>query len=141
ATEKARDLVRMAVAKVRLLTPINQTYTGINKGALVVGGGVAGMTAALSLAEQGFAVSLVEKEAVLGGNARHLYYTLQGSDPQQFLAGLVEKVTGHPQIRVYTGSEVVEAGGYPGNYHSRIRTPEKEVEISHGAVVLATGAR
>ncbi|MCS5696406.1 CoB--CoM heterodisulfide reductase iron-sulfur subunit A family protein [Desulfofundulus thermocisternus] len=141
ATEKARDLVRMAVAKVRLLTPINQTYTGINKGALVVGGGVAGMTAALSLAEQGFAVSLVEKGAVLGGNARHLYYTLQGSDLQQFLAGLVEKVTGHPQIQVYTGSEVVEAGGYPGNYHSRIRTPEKEVEISHGAVVLATGAR
>jgi heterodisulfide reductase subunit A len=141
ATEKAKDLVRMAVARVRLLAPIAQTYTGINKSALVVGGGVAGMTAALSLAEQGFAVSLVEKEAVLGGNARHLYYTLQGSDPQQFLAGLVEKVTGHPQIQVYTGSEVVEAGGYPGNYHSRIRTPEKEVEINHGAVVLATGAR
>jgi heterodisulfide reductase subunit A-like polyferredoxin len=141
ATEKARDLVRMAVARVRLLAPIAQTYTGINKSALVVGGGVAGMTAALSLAEQGFAVSLVEKGAVLGGNARHLYYTLQGSDPQQFLAGLVEKVTGHPQIQVYTGSEVVEAGGYPGNYHSRIRTPEKEVEINHGAVVLATGAR
>ncbi|AEG13830.1 FAD dependent oxidoreductase [Desulfofundulus kuznetsovii DSM 6115] len=141
ATEKAKDLVRMAVAKVRLLTPITQTYTEINKGALVVGGGVAGMTTALSLAEQGFQVSLVEKERELGGNARYLYYTLQGSDPRQYLNELIDKVLNHPLIQVFTGSQVVEAGGYPGNYHSRIKTPEKELEISHGAVVLATGAR
>ncbi|HHW42493.1 MAG TPA: CoB--CoM heterodisulfide reductase iron-sulfur subunit A family protein, partial [Desulfotomaculum sp.] len=141
ATAKAKDLVRMAVARVRLLTPIGQTYTGINRSALVVGGGVAGLTAALSLAEQGYRTHLVEKEEALGGNARHLYYTLGGSDPQRYLRELTEKVTGHPLIRVYTGSTVVEAGGYPGNYHSRIKTPAGEMAVEHGAVVIATGAR
>jgi len=141
ATAKARDLVRMAVAKVRLLKPVTVTYSEIDRHALVMGGGLAGMTAAMSLAEQGFSVYLVEKSDQLGGRFRGVHYTLDGSRPVELLDELVARVEGHTQVEVLTGAEVVEAGGCPGNYRTTVQAGGKRRELTHGAVVLATGAR
>ncbi|MEW5952556.1 MAG: FAD-dependent oxidoreductase [Bacillota bacterium] len=141
ATVKAMDLIRMAVAKARLLEPIATTYTDINRQALVVGGGAAGLAAALSLAEQGFKVSLVEKSPELGGRLRDLRYSVDGSDPAVLLESLVDRVNRHPAIEVFTGSKVVEVGGYPGNYSTRVDTGGEIRVIEHGSTVIATGAR
>ncbi|MGQ9711229.1 MAG: FAD-dependent oxidoreductase [Desulfotomaculales bacterium] len=140
ATSKAKDLVRMAVTKARLLSPVITTFLDIEPLVLVVGGGAAGMTAALSVADQGFPVCLVEKEPVLGGNLRHLYYTLEGSDPQALLYDLTVRVEHHPLIRVMTGAEILGVEGYTGNFTTRIRQGDLEREVKHGAVILATGA-
>jgi len=140
ATAKAKDLVRMAVTKARLLSPVITTFLDIEPLVLVVGGGAAGMTAALSVADQGFPVCLVEKEPVLGGNLRHLYYTLEGSDPQALLYDLTVRVEHHPLITVMTGAEIVSVTGYTGNFVTRVRQGDLEREVKHGAVVLATGA-
>lgn len=140
ATAKAMDLVRMAVAKVRLLKPVKVTYSEINRQALVVGGGLAGLTASLSLAEQGFKVYLVEKAEQLGGSFKGAYYNLDGTDPVKLLQELVSQVENHPLIEVMTGSEVIEAGGYPGNYRAVVQYSGKREELTYGAVVLATGA-
>lgn len=141
ATEKAKDLIRMAVAKAALLKPVTPTYTEVNHTCLVVGGGVAGMSAALSLAEQGFEVCLVEKEQELGGRVKNIQYTLEGSDPQKELSQLIDKVNSHAKITVLTGAEIKDTGGYPGNYRTVINVNGKERELIHGAAILATGAR
>ncbi len=141
ATVKASDLVRMAVAKARLLNPVAVTFSEIDRHALVVGGGLAGMTSALSLAEQGFGVYLVEKSDQLGGRFRGVKYTLDGSEPAKLLDELVARVESHPQVEVLTVAEVVEAGGYPGNYRTTVQTGGGKRELNHGAMVLATGAR
>lgn len=140
ATAKAKELIRMAVAKVRLLKPVTLSYSDINRQALVVGGGLAGMTASLSLAEQGFNVYLVEKDEQLGGRFKGVHYTLDGTDPIKLLLELMRKVEDNPLIEVMTGSVVVEAGGYPGNYRTVVQTGGKRRELTYGAVVLATGA-
>ncbi|MBM7854802.1 heterodisulfide reductase subunit A-like polyferredoxin [Desulfohalotomaculum tongense] len=141
ATEKAKDLVRMAVAKVRLLKPVQTSTIDINRRALVVGGGVAGMTNALSLAEQGFEVSLVEKTGELGGHARHIKYTINGNNPGELVNELIEKVNAHSQIEVILNAEVSEVSGYLGNYSTKLKLSDGSTkEIEHGAVVIATGA-
>lgn len=141
ATEKAKDLVRMAVAKVRKLSPIYTTFTEVNRTALVVGGGAAGMAASFSLAEQGFEVYLVEKSSQLGGRLKDLHYTIDGKDPFVLLEDMVHKVRDNPKIHVLTGSEVVEVGGFPGNYRTKINAAGEVKEIVHGCTILATGAR
>ncbi len=141
ATEKARDLVRMAVARARLLKPVAQSYMDVNPAALVLGGGVAGLTAACSLAEQGFRVYLVEKTGELGGRAAKMHYSLGGEDPSLLVARLIKKVKGSGTIEVITGAEVEDFGGYPGNYRTRLKVDGKERELEHGAVILATGSR
>ncbi|MHC4713295.1 MAG: FAD-dependent oxidoreductase, partial [Planctomycetota bacterium] len=100
ATEKAKDLVASAVTKVTLSEPLYKETLGVNKEALVIGGGLAGMTAALDLAQQGFPVHLVEKEAELGGNLRHVHTTLSGEETAARLEALIEKVNSHPKIKV-----------------------------------------
>ncbi len=140
ATEKAKDLIRMSVAKSRTLSPIYTTFTDINRKALVVGGGAAGMSASISLAEQGFDVYLVEKTTELGGNLKELHYSIDGQEPGTILEDMKNKVTDHAGINVLTGSEVVEVGGYPGSYRTKINTAGKMQEIVHGCTVLATGA-
>ncbi|MHB8918672.1 MAG: CoB--CoM heterodisulfide reductase iron-sulfur subunit A family protein, partial [Desulfocucumaceae bacterium] len=132
ATDKARDLVRMAVARARKLSPIETTYTEINKNCLVVGGGASGMTAALSLGEQGFGVFLVEKSQKLGGR-------LAGAG--NILAEITGKISANPLIKVYTGAEVADTSGFPGNYRTRIKAGDIEEEVIHGAVILASGGR
>ncbi|WAC07328.1 MAG: FAD-dependent oxidoreductase [Thermodesulfobacteriota bacterium] len=141
ATEKANDLVRMAVARATRLEPIHEILMDINQSALIIGGGVSGMTAALSLAEQGFDAYLIEKEKELGGNLRNIFYTLDGQDPKSFLENLIDKVKGHPKIKIFTEAEIEELSGFVGKFKTRIRTPGKEEEIAHGVVILATGAQ
>ncbi len=106
ATDKAEQLARMAVAKARKLRPITRNMFDVDRKALVIGGGLAGMTAALSIAHQGYAVFLVEREAGLGGNLRHIHIGEDGSDPQALLRQTIMEVESEPRIQVLTGSQV-----------------------------------
>ncbi len=141
ATEKAKDLVRMAVARVSLLEPIPDLSVDVNNAALVIGGGVAGMTAAISLADQGFPVTLVEKSSVLGGNAKEIDKTWAGQDVQEFLSELAGKIEKHPGLELMLDAEVVGATGYVGNFETKIRNKNNSTTLKHGAVIIATGGR
>jgi len=140
ATKKAKDIVRMSVARACLLEPLQEIELSVNKTALVVGGGIAGMTCALSIADQGHEVYLVEKDPDLGGMTRRLYYTLEGLDVQTYLRGLVRKVYQHPLIHVYTDAIITEATGYVGNFVTKVKSDRGVTDIKHGAAVIATGA-
>jgi len=140
ATEKAKDLVRMAIAKAQYLKPLKPGQLSVNKAAMVLGGGLAGITAALSLADQGFESHIVEKEAELGGNYKKLYHTLEGLDTVKHLAGLLERVEKSDLIHVHTGAEVEKVEGFIGNYKTAIKAGGKEEEFEHGVVIVATGA-
>ncbi len=141
ATEKSKDLVRAAVARVVELEPLPEITIGLNRNALVIGGGVAGMTSALTLSEQGFGVHLVEREASLGGNARKVRRTIDGESVDEFLQELIRRVQDDPLIDVHTEREVADSAGYVGNFVTTLRADDgTEDEIEHGAVILATGA-
>lgn len=140
ATQKAKDIIRMSVARSCHLEPLQEFDLPVDKRALVVGGGISGMTSALSIAKQGHEVWLVEKEKELGGMVRKLHYTLEGLDVQAFLKDLVAKVYSHPMIHVYTGATIPEATGYVGNFTTKIESRRGTVEIRHGAIVVAIGA-
>ena len=139
ATDKAVDLMSMAVARARHLKPLATGQLPVTASALIIGGGLAGMTAALAIADQGFEVHLVEKEAVLGGNLRHVHTTLEGADVQSYLRGLVAKVESHPKIHVYVNSTPASIGGHVGNFKSVLNVAGRELPISHGVVIVATG--
>ena len=140
ATQKARDLVKMAISRAATLESLEERKASLFRTGLVIGGGAAGMTAALGLAKQGFESVLIEKEDELGGIARHLYYTEDGSDPQELVASLIQQVQDEPKITVYTGAQLKNSSGYVGNYHSTIKTSAGElVDFDHGIVILATG--
>jgi heterodisulfide reductase subunit A len=136
ATKKAKDLVRMAVAKARMLEPLNKITLPVNHNALVMGGGLSGMTAALELASQGYEVHLVEKEKELGGNLRLIHYVLGDEDPQKILKETIGKVTGSKNIRVHLGTTVKTVDGFVGNFKS---TLSDGTVIEHGAVLIAVG--
>ena len=139
ATAKADELVRMAVARVAALEPLQTTRVSIERAALVIGGGPAGMTAALSLAEQGFPVHLVEREADLGGNLRTMYYSADGEgDPQAFLQELVGRIRREPLIDPHLNAELVHTAGFVGNFTSRL---SDGAEIRHGVTIVATGGQ
>jgi len=142
ATQKAKDLVRMAVAKARLLEPLHPCSLGLTHEALVIGGGVSGMVAALALADQGFPVHLIEKERELGGNVRRLHYMLDGADPRRFLNALIEKVRRHDLINVHTETTVVDFSGFVGNFEIGLMTAGTAyVEtVKGGVAIVATGA-
>ena len=140
ATEKAKDITRMSVARACHLEPLQEIDLPVNKTALVVGGGIAGMTCALSIANQGHDVSLLEKETDLGGVARRIQYTLDGMDVQAYLHELVREVYQHPLVHVYTGAVITEATGYIGNFITRVQSERGAAEIKHGATVIASGA-
>lgn len=142
ATEKARQLVAMAAAKAQHLRPITRNTFDVEHKALVIGGGLAGMTAALSIARQGFAVFLVERQAELGGNLHHIFTGLsQVEDPQKLLVETIAAVMSEPLIQVLTKSEVVEVNGYTGQYRSLVRQQDgSQVELAHGVILVATGA-
>jgi heterodisulfide reductase subunit A len=139
-TEKAKDLVRMAVAKVALFEPMSDPRITINQTALVIGGGLAGMSAAKNLAAQGFRTCLIEKEGVLGGQARNLYQTWKGENVQQNLAKLAQEVQSNPKIDVYLNTELKQVEGFVGNFEATIQTDGKEKVLEHGIAIVATGA-
>jgi heterodisulfide reductase subunit A len=141
ATEKAKDLVRMAVAKASLLEPLEEERVEINQSALVVGGGIAGMNAALALADQGFAVHLVEQTGVLGGQARHIRWSWKGEDVQTYLLDLVCRVRNHGKIHLHLNRTLLEAKGFVGNFQTTLRENGGEEEtVRHGVTILAIGA-
>jgi len=141
ATRKARDLIRMAAAKSRLLEPLYPKFVQVNHDALVIGGGVAGMTAALELAEQGFETHLLEKTNLLGGNLRRVKFLLNGESPHAKLESLIEEVQNHPKIHIYTGSEILNFEGSVGNFRTDFKSDGDVHVIDHGAVIVATGAQ
>ena len=141
ATGKAKYLVKMGVEKVGRLEPLEEGVSPVTPRALVIGGGAAGMTAALQLADAGFTTYLVEKERELGGNMRHIESTIEGADVGGKLEELARRVVGHRDIGLFLGSEVKSVDGFIGKFHSRMDTPEGPVEVDHGVVVVATGGR
>jgi heterodisulfide reductase subunit A-like polyferredoxin len=144
ATEKAKDLVRMAVAKAALVEPLDQVKLQVNKSALVIGGGVAGMEAALGVADQGFQAYLVEKTNSLGGVARRLRSTWRGEKISDYVEGLVERVKNHSQIQLFMETEVKDTSGILGNFTSAL-VPQNgkgsPVNVDHGATIIATGGQ
>ena len=140
ATEKAKDIIRMSVARTALLEPLQEFDLPVNKNALVVGGGIAGMTCALSIAKQGHEVYLLEKEKELGGMARKIHSTLEGMDVQAYLRDLTRKVYQNPGIHVSHDATITEATGYIGNFVTKVKSEGMEKEIKHGAAVIAIGA-
>ncbi len=140
ATVKAKDITRMSVARACQLEPLQEIDLPVNRAALVVGGGIAGMTCALSIANQGHEVYLLEKDTDLGGTARRIHYTLDGMDVQTYLRDLVRKVYQHRSIHVYTDTIITEASGYVGNFVTKVKSDRGDTEITHGATVIAIGA-
>ncbi|MGP7976864.1 MAG: FAD-dependent oxidoreductase [Desulfobaccales bacterium] len=141
ALAKAKDLVRGAVARVVQLEPLHKQSFPVFKNALVIGGGVAGMEAARSLAGMGFPVYLVEKGDKLGGNAWNLVTSARGYNYRGYLEDLIKQVENHPKIEVLFNSEVKETSGFIGNFNTTISTPAGERQVDHGATVMATGGQ
>ena len=141
ATRKAKDLVRMAVAKAALLSPLKEAELPVTQTALVVGGGLAGMTAALTLARQGYPVDLVERDSVLGGTARRLLATYKGEEVGSYLEQLTEEVMAEPKISVHLNTTIADVQGFVGNFKTRLLTGDRSHTIDHGVALLATGAR
>jgi heterodisulfide reductase subunit A len=140
ASEKAKEIVRMSVSRTALLEPLQEYELPVDKRGLVVGGGVAGMTAALNLAEQGFEVFLLEKDQELGGMAKRIHYSLEGFDVREYLNNLIRKVYRHPSIHVYNDAVITGTAGYVGNFTTSVKYGNVSKEIRHGIVIIATGA-
>ncbi len=140
ATEKAIDLVRMAVSKVSLLQPLADPEIIMNQSALVVGGGLSGITAARNLAQQGYLTHLIEKNDALGGQAVNLHETWQGEDVQQNLTRLISDIESDQNINILTNTQVKKVGGFVGNFQTTVENAGKEQVIEHGVAIIATGA-
>ncbi|MBF0467876.1 MAG: CoB--CoM heterodisulfide reductase iron-sulfur subunit A family protein, partial [Desulfamplus sp.] len=152
ATKKAMDLVRMSVSRVRLLEPLHEFSHDVVQKALVVGGGLAGLTAAYSIAEHGFEAVIVEQGSELGGNARTLYYTEDDTQPSKYVEALAKKVERNPAIEICLNSRIVSISGNSGNFTTVVleNLVERRIEhdivkngverkIEHGVVIVATG--
>jgi len=141
STVKSNDLVRMAVAKSRLLQPLHKRSAPLCKAALVIGGGVAGMSTALELAGQDYDVYLIEKEKELGGNLRHIEYLLDDTNPQDEMNAMIEKVENSEKIHLYKSAVIKAIDGTIGSFTTTIAVAGKETELDHGVVIVATGAK
>ena len=142
ATKKAKDLVRAAVARAATLTPLHGKVIPINKRALVIGGGVAGMNAALDLARQGFESTIVEKASELGGMASKLHHTIEGADIRAYLKRLIGAVVDEDKIEVLTDVRVTGFEGFQGNFITEVAigSENRIRSIGHGVIIIATGA-
>jgi heterodisulfide reductase subunit A len=141
ATEKAKDLVRMAIAKSRLLEPLQKRSLRINKSALVIGAGLSGMTSAIKLAEEGFEVFLVEKEKKMGGNLNHIHYLLNGEQPQEELSKFITDIKENDKITLFTETQIESIEGSIGLFKTKISLNGSSKEFEHGVVIVATGAK
>jgi heterodisulfide reductase subunit A-like polyferredoxin len=140
ATEKAKHLVAMAVEKVKRNKVIHKTPVECLGASLIVGGGIAGMTAALDLADQGFNAYIVEKETELGGNLRNIRHLATGEDPKEVLKSYVDRIDKNPLIEVYTNSKLKNVSGYVGNFLTTVAQNGTDHEINVGTIIVATGA-
>jgi heterodisulfide reductase subunit A len=146
ANRKAREMVRVAAGRAALARPVYKDRHRCRASALVIGGGVAGMTAALAIADSGYDVHLVERAEMLGGNLLNLYYVAEGYNPQRLLRDIVNRVRSHQRIAVHTRTEVASHRGHVGHFQAALRTtyPDggvEEREIEHGVTIVATGGR
>jgi len=141
ATKKAKDLVRMAVSRAVRLKPLAGKVIPVNKRALIVGGGIAGMNAALDLSRQGFDSTLIEQQSELGGMGRKLHHTIEGADIRGYVGQLTDQVMQDEKITVLTNSEIVDFEGFQGNFKTTVRANGQEPQgIEHGVIIVATGA-
>ncbi len=142
ATRKAKDLVRMSVARVANLDTLREKEVPVNKRGLVIGGGIAGMNAALNLGNQGFEVVLLEKEKELGGFARNLHHTIEGADIQTYLEKLIGQVTSHDKVEVLTDADITGFEGFKGAFSTTVAIGDSKTSrtIDHGVFIVATGA-
>jgi len=142
ATRKAQSLLAMAAEKLRAQEPLTLTTAPVNGSALVIGGGISGLTAALSLAEQDFKVTLIEKTGELGGRTRQLYFDLFPDNPQAYLKETSERVKNHPGITVQLNAELAGVSGHAGHFRAQIKSGEDKITaLECGAIIVATGAR
>ena len=141
ATLKAKDLVRMAVAKAALSSPLQETSLSVSRSALVVGAGVAGMTAALALARQGYPVHLVERSENMGGNARYLNRTYRDEDIAAFLEDLIRQVETEPHLIVHRNTTISAVEGFIGNFKTILAHGATQETVEHGVAILATGGK
>ena len=140
ATKKAKDLVRMAVHKAALMAPLKEAELEINPTAMVVGGGIAGMAAARSLARQGYETHIIEKDTRLCGQARNINRTAAGDSVQQKLAELIAEIQKNEKIHVHLETEITQVDGFVGNFESTLASNGKQEILEHGVAVIATGA-
>jgi len=140
ATEKAKDLVRMTTAKVALHAPLEEPKLEIDQSGLVIGGGVAGIVAAKTLADQGYHTHLIEKAEKLGGQANNLYKTWQGEDIKTNLAALIKSVEEDKLIDIHLNAEITDVDGFVGNFETHIDKNGKSETLKHGITIIATGA-
>ncbi len=140
ATEKALDLVRMAVSKVALLQPLNEPVLEIDQRALVIGGGVAGMSAAINLSDQGYKSCLLERTGKLGGNSLKVAETWRREDVQAFLREMISRIESDPSIDVHLNAEITSVEGFVGNFKTTVSENGESVELEHGVTIIASGA-
>lgn len=140
ATQKAMDQVRMSVARASFIEPLPEITLPVNQTGLIIGGGLAGIVAALSMADQGFPAHIVERQDELGGNLRNIHFTLENEGIGEFLGDMIRKANDHPLVTIHTGTRVTSLEGFVGNYISTVQTQDGSETIDHGAIIVATGA-
>ena len=140
ASEKANRLIKIALGKSRLLQPLHAIALDVTQKGIVIGGGLGGMTAALSIANQGFEVALIERTEKLGGNLNGLYHTLDGQSVPAFLQNLKDEIDDHPLVKVYLNASVKNIDGYIGNYKTTFEYKGEDKEYKHGIIIITTGA-
>jgi heterodisulfide reductase subunit A-like polyferredoxin/coenzyme F420-reducing hydrogenase delta subunit len=141
ATEKAIELVNMAVARARLLSPLEGSSIEVDQNALIIGGGLSGMTAALSLADQGFRVYLVERSGGLGGHLGQIYRTFEHDDMSGFTTDLIDRVAQHVNIKLYLQTDITAIAGHIGKFCTTLSANGEQIAVSSGVIIVATGAR
>ena len=140
ATQKAKDLVRSAVTKVALFEPLEEAELQLNQTALIIGGGLSGITTARSFAAQGFETHIIEKDAQLGGQALCLYKTTTGENVKEKIVELVDEINGNEKIHVHLNATITSVDGFVGNFKSTVDENGEAKTIEHGVAVIATGA-
>ncbi len=143
ATDKSKDLVRMAVSKANKIEPLQRTILDMNHNVLVIGGGISGLSAALGFAEQGFMTYLVEKTTELGGHAKNIHASIEGNNVQEFLSNIIEKANKNENLKIFLESEIDTIEGFVGNFETKLKSSENkendEGTLEHGIIVVATG--
>jgi heterodisulfide reductase subunit A len=141
ANEKAKDLVRSAVSKVALASPLKEAELTVNQTALVIGGGISGMAAAQSLARQGYQTHIVERDTQLGGQARNILQTAKGERISEKMAGLIKEIEEDSNITVHLKTDLAEVEGFVGNFKSTLSSDQQEEVLEHGVAIIATGGQ